>query len=55
MAIAGGGKVAEFAGAFGKSGEHGVAMGNGFIAGKFERAGEGFGGMNGDVFHDDGS
>jgi len=44
--------VAEFAGAFGKSGEHGVAMGNGFVTGKFERAGEGLGGMNCLFFHD---
>src|SRR5208337_3757213 len=52
VTIASGGKVAEFAGAFGKSGEHGVAMGDGFVAGKFERAGEGAGGMNGLFFHD---
>jgi len=55
VTIARGGKVAEFAGAFGKSGEHGVAMRNGFVAGKFEGAGEGLGGMNGLVFHDAGS
>src|SRR5208337_2665940 len=52
VAIARGGKVAKFAGAFGKSGKHGVAMGNGFVAGKFERAGEGLGGLDGLFFHD---
>jgi len=42
VAITGGGKVAEFAGAVGEGGEHSVAVGDGFVAGKFERAGKGF-------------
>ncbi len=55
VAIAGGGEMAEFAGAIGECGEHSVAMRDGFVAGKFQAAGEGAGGMDGDVFHDDGS
>jgi hypothetical protein len=30
-------------------------MRDGFVAGKFQAAGEGAGGMDGEVFHDDGS
>ena len=55
VAIAGGGEIAEFAGAVGKGGQHGVAMRDGFVAGKFESTGESAGGMNGYVFHDGGS
>ena len=46
VAIAGGGKIAEFAGAVGESGEHGVTVGDGFVAGKLERAREGFDRVN---------
>ena len=51
MAILGGCEIAEFAGAVGEGGEHGVAVGDGFVTGKFERAGEGFYGVNGFGFH----
>jgi len=51
VAVAGSGEVAEFAGAVGKGGEHGVAVGDGFVAGEFEGAGEGFCGVDGFGFH----
>jgi len=51
VAIVGGGEVAKFAGAVGEGGEHGVTVGDGFVAGKFERAGEGFGGVDGFGLH----
>ena len=53
MAIAGRGEIAEFAGAIGESGEHGVPMGDGFVAGEFEGAREGFCRVNGFGFHDE--
>ena len=45
MAIGGGGKMAQLAGAFGERGNHCVAMGDGFVAGRFDAAGQRFGWM----------
>jgi len=50
VAIAGGSEIAEFTGAIGQGGEHGVAVGNGFVAGELEGAGEGFCGWMVSVF-----
>ena len=55
VAIAGSGEMAEFAGAIGQGGEHGVTVGDGFVSGKLECAGEGAGGIDGNVFQEDGS
>jgi len=54
VAIAGGGKIAKFAGAVGEGGEHGVAVGHGFVAGQFEAAGESVDGLDDFGFHDEG-
>src|SRR5208283_1627700 len=44
VAIAGGGEIAQFAGAIGQSGEHGVAVRNGLVAGRFDTTRKGFNG-----------
>lgn len=53
LTIASCGEIAEFAGAVSEGGEHGVAVGDGFVAGKFEAAGERVGGVDGFGFHDE--
>ena len=53
MAIAGGGEIAEFAGALGERGQHGVSVGDGFVAGEFEAAGESVDGLDDFGFHDE--
>lgn len=54
VAIASGGEIAQFAGAIGERGKHGVTVGDGFVAGEFEAAGEGIDGLDGFGFHDEG-
>ena len=51
MAVAGRGKITELAGAIGESGEHGITVGDGFVAREFEATGEGFDGEDGFGFH----
>jgi hypothetical protein len=45
VAIGGGGKMAQFAGALGKCRNHRVSVGDGFVAGRLDAAGESFGWM----------
>jgi len=52
MAVAGGGEITQFAGAIGESGEHGVAVRNGFVAGRFDTARKGFNGVDDFFLHD---
>lgn len=54
MAIAGGGEIAELAGALGERGQHGVTVGDGFVSGQFEAAGERVDGLDDFGFHDEG-
>jgi hypothetical protein len=43
MAIGGGGKMAQLAGAIGERGNHCVAVGDGFVAGRLDATGQGLG------------
>ena len=52
VAIARRGEIAQFAGAFGKSSDHGVAMRNGFIAGRFDTTRERADSVDDLFFHD---
>ena len=51
VAIDGGGKMPQFAGAFGDGGQHGIAMGDGFVARRLDAAGDAFRGLDGLLFH----
>src|SRR5258708_30130028 len=51
VAIGGGGEMAQFAGAFGKGGDHGVTMGDRFVAWRLDAARELLRGVNGALFH----
>ena len=51
VAIRSGGKMTQFAGAFGEARQHGVAVRNRFIPGKFYAAGDGFCRVYGFFFH----
>jgi len=51
VAVACRSEIAQFAGAVGKRGEHGVTMGDGFIAGEFQGARKRFYGEDGFGFH----
>src|SRR5215469_843222 len=51
VAILGRGEIAEFAGTVGEGSQHGVTVGNGFVARTFERAGHRVGGVDDFVFH----
>ena len=52
VAIVGRGEIAEFAGATGERGDHGVAVGYGFVAGKLDTTREGLDGVDDLFFHD---
>src|SRR5258708_26664543 len=43
----------QFAGAFGQCREHGVTVGNGFVARQVQSAGQVLGALNGFFFHDE--
>ena len=51
VAIGGGGEMAQLAGPFGQGSNHGVTMGDGFVAGRLDAAGERFGWTYGALLH----
>jgi len=52
MAICGGGKMAQFSGALGDGCNHCIAVGNGFVTGRFNAAGELLRGLDRALFHE---
>ena len=52
VAIASGSEIAQFAGAIGESGEHGVAVRNGFVARRFDTTRERVDSVDDLFFHD---